>query len=356
MNMAHQPRLRPLNITEKTNVLFHPGLLWKEWRQHRSLLGLLLLVIMLEPVFLPLYINVFFPDAVVGGNHLDVFGGVVNAIIQHGLSFMEVVAIIAAILLAAIMLGLERGRSLNYLASTAVSRRQILAAKWLIGSLGILVVMLCLSGYMITISTITPLSASIHELIFWSLRMTVVMLTVISLGLLSASIFSSVLYSAVFTGFFLVLPQFLAGIITYLLRKFQVLSLAQASMVNRLSDFLDITVYIGGDYGNWMNSAWFFGISTVILVIVNIISLLLAMKLFESSPLERAGETLLIGHSKEHGRRVLAILLGLPYATTLAGSWGWFFVYALLSVMAIYLGIGLIWRLAARLGLSKNTD
>ncbi len=309
MRPADQARAKPLNQQAMT-ALFHPGLLWKEWRQHRYLLALLFFLIMLEPVFLPLFLLVSIPDAsMIAESGLTPSVWAVKSITQNGLGFMEQTSIVTVVLLASLMLGLERGSSLNYLASTAVSRRQILAAKWLLGNLGIMLCMFGLFLYMYGLSAINPLAISIHQLLFWSLRMTVALLTLFSLALLSACIFSSILYSTVFTGFFLMLPSLLSYIMVYPLSKYHVLSAMQASQVNQWSNTLDIMAYIGADGGIGASNGWVFWVSAIILLGANILCLLLAMRLFERNPLESNGEVLLIGNSKEIGRRVLALLL-----------------------------------------------
>lgn len=355
MSMSDQTQAQQLKAQGTMTALFHPGLLWKEWRQHRYLLLLLFFLMTLELLFSQLCVQIFSfgnQDPANSGLRLPLL--VIKTILQNGMSFTENIAVIAVVLLAAIMLGAERGRSLNYLASTAVSRRQILAAKWLLGNLAIMLCMFGLFLYMYVISALNPLAVPVNLLLLWSLRMTVTLLFLFSLALLSACIFSSILYSTVFTGFFLMLPSLLSYIMVYPLSKYHVLSAMQASLVNQWSNTLDIMAYIGADGGIGTSNGWVFWVSTIILLGANILCLLLARRLFERNPLERNAEVLLSGNSKEVGRLVLALLLAPLWAGNLAGSWPLFLIYLLLLAAAVYLGFGLLWKLMANLGLGRN--
>ncbi len=354
MHPADQTRAKWFNKYVIT-ALFHPGLLWKEWRQHRFLFMLLFLAMMLELLFSQLYVQNFLSNQNTAYSNLRMPILVIKTILQNGMSFTEIIAVIAVVLLAAIMMGAERGQSLNYLASTAVSRRQILAAKWLLGNLFIMFCMFGLFLYMYVISILNPLEVPVNLLLLWSLRMTVAMLFLFSLALLSACIFSSILYSTVFTGFFLLLPSLLSYIIVYPLSKYHVLSAMQANQVNQWSNTLDIMAYISANRGIEVSNGLIPWVTTIILPIAIIFCLLLAMRLFEHNPLERNGEVLLSGNSKEIGRLVLTILLAPLWATNLAGSWSLFLIYLVLLTAAIYLGLGLIWRFMASLDLGKNS-
>lgn len=351
-NLAQAPRIKTRNAMAK---LFHPGLLWKEWRQHRYLWILFFSLIMLQPVFVPLFIRVFaLPNRIIAESGLSPSAWVLKAIIQNGACFMEQTAVIAVVLLATIMLGAERGSSLNYLASTAVSRRQILAAKWLLGNLGILVCMSALLLYMVAISTINSGIIPLSLLLLWSVRTTLVLLALFSLALLSACIFSSILYSAVFTGFFLMLPVLLTSIIVFPLTKFHVLTVAQASQVNQWLNYLNIIEYISADGAAGLNNTGYLLGSMFVLLLADLLFLLMAMRLFDRNPLERSGEVFLSGNSKEKGRLGLAIFLSPLLACNMADSWPQFLICLLLLFIAIYLGMGILWRLSAGLGLAKN--
>ncbi|MEQ8201027.1 MAG: ABC transporter permease subunit [Syntrophomonadaceae bacterium] len=361
MSMPDQPVVTQTRQNIKMAKLFHPGLLWIEWRQHRYLFVLLCLNIMLQPALLPLFIQAFIQVLVLRPGLTVVsdsnpWVSMVNGIIQSGGSIMEVTTIIAVLLLAAIMVGHERGNSLNYLASTPVARRQILAAKWMTGSLAILTSMVLLSAYMFGVARLNPGSINPVLLYAWAGSTTAALLCLFSLALLSASICSSILYSAVFTGFFLMLPMMLSFLIINTLSKYAVLSADQATSATQWLNHLNIIdYYIMQEGGNgWSNSAASFA-GIPLLLLAGVIFLILAMRAFERNPLERTGEFLLSGNSKETGRLMVACLFAPLYATELAGSPGLFLIYLPLIAFGIYLGIGILWRTMAVLGLSKRS-
>lgn len=355
MHPADQARAKSPD-QQATRSLFHPGLLWKEWHQHRYLFLLLLFLIMLETLFSQIYVQGFIlNNQNTGYSDLRLPILVIKTILQNGMSFTESISIFAVVMLGAIMLGGERNHSLKFLAGTNVSRRQIIAAKWLLGNLAILICMVALLLNMYNISTIDPQAVPVQLLLLWGLRMTLALLFLFSLAMVSACIFSSPLYSAVFTGFFLMLPMLLMHIAIYPLEKFHVLSAMQAGQVNQLVNVLNIINYIGADGGSGVSNGGVAWGSAIILLIANVLCLLLSMWLFEHTPLERNGEMLMIGNSKEVSRLVLAILLAPLWAANLAGSWSLFLIYLVLLAAAIYLGLGLMWRLMASLGLNKNS-
>jgi hypothetical protein len=68
-NLAQAPRIKTRGAM---TALFHPGLLWKEWRQHRYLWILFFSLIMLQPVFVPLFIRVFaLPNRIIAESGLS---------------------------------------------------------------------------------------------------------------------------------------------------------------------------------------------------------------------------------------------------------------------------------------------
>ncbi|MGE5458846.1 MAG: ABC transporter permease subunit [Methanobacterium sp.] len=353
MHPANQISLKPHK--EPATALFHSGLLWKEWRQHRFLFLLFFSLMTLELVF-SLFCMPFL--ASMQQNHVNVSSSfpilAVKAILQNGMSFTENISMIAVVMLAVIMLGKDRAHSLKYLVSTAVSRRQIIAAKWLLGSLVILLAMSVLVSVMYIISAPDPQTVPVQLLLLWGLRMTLALLFLFGLALLSACIFSASLYAAVFTGFFLALPMLLIHIIVSPLAKYHVLSAQHANQVYQWSNVFNIISYVGADGVSGGSGAFIAGISTFILLFLMILCFLFSMRVFEHAPLERNGEILLIGHSKEIGRLVLACLFAPLYAGDLSASWPWFFIYSLLLGAAIYLGLGLLWKLQFGLGLARR--
>lgn len=360
MRLADPPVVNQFRENSKMAALFHPGLLWKEWRQNRYLFALLFFIIQ-QPIFTPLFIRVFIRGLMLSPgftvtSDLSPWVWAVKAIIQSGGTTMEVTAIIAVILLAAVMVGHERGSSLNYLASTPVDRRQILAAKWMTGSLAILFSMSLLSLYMLGTAALNPAAISLNQVWSWAGPTTAALLCLFSLALLSASICSSILYSAVFTGFFLMLPIILSFIIINTLSKYAILSTDQVTSATQWLNHLNIIDYyiMQESWNGWSNSAsWFAGIP--LLLLAGVIFLVLAMRTFERNPLERPGEFLLSGNSKKIGRLILTCLFAPLWATELASSVGLFLIYLLLIASGIYLGMGILWKTMAFLGLDSTS-
>ncbi len=355
MSMANLTQVPRIKLGNTVTSLFHPGLLWKEWHHFRYLWILFFSLIMLQPIFVPLFTRAFaLTNRAITESGLNPATWVLKAIIGGGIGFTEQAAMIAVVLLATIMLGVERGSSLNYLASTAVSRRQILASKWLMGNLGILVCMSVLLLYMAAISIINSGIIPITQILLWSVRTTLVLLVLFSLALLSACIFTSVLYSAVFSGFFLMLPVLLFNIVLFPLRKFHVLTVAQTSQANQWLNCLNVIEYISAESIAGLNDTSYFLGSMFVLLLADQLFLLMAMRIFERNPLERSGEVFFSGNSKEKGRLGLAIFLSPLLACDMADSLLQFFLYWPLLFIAIYLGMGIIWRLLSGLSIGRN--
>lgn len=353
MQAAQQHIPNQLNESRTIDAWVHTGLLWKEWHQHRYLLFLQALII-LQPVIYP-FIWSFFSsfNLIHPPSSFDQWVWLVHSTIDNGNSMVELTSMIVVVFLAAAMLTLERGGTLNYLASTAVNRRQILVAKWLTGSLSILGSMICLALYMYGIAVMHPPFISIPQILFWSLLATLALLALFSLALLSACIFSSFLYAVAFTGFFLALPMLLSSIVLNPLYKYSILSdlqVAQAYQWLYQFNIVELIIRENADTGFSLS----FLTSILVLLLFNFLFLFLAVHIFEHSPLERSGEVLLAGNSKEIGRLLLTVLLAPSGAAQLAGTWQLFLPWLLIIALGIYLGMGILWQFAARLGLSKE--
>ncbi|MEN6459816.1 MAG: ABC transporter permease subunit [Syntrophomonas sp.] len=262
---------------------------------------------------------------------------------------------IAVVLLAAYMVAGERGKSLNFLVSTPVNRRQILAAKWVTGSLTILLSMILLFAFMSTIHALYPTDIVMNQILTWAGRTTAALLCLFSLALLSASLCTGVLYSAALTVFFLALPVMAYIIIMFPATKYALLSSYQITQISHWLSYFNII--------NIMNEGWkgagitpTLALTITLLLMASLLFLLLAVRAFENNPLERSGEVLLRGNFKEIGRWIIVCLLAPLYAVKLADSVSWFIIYTILLTIGIYLGLGLLWRGMAWLGLSKQSD
>ncbi|HEX3010557.1 MAG TPA: ABC transporter permease subunit [Syntrophomonadaceae bacterium] len=343
----------PVKQYEKDNLtesFLHPGLLWKEWRQHRYLFILFLLLV-LQPLGLPIFIQAF---GLLSNMSVAAFNPWVWAItnfIQDGGSSMG----IAVVLLAAYMVAGERGKSFNFLVSSPVSRRQILMAKWVTGSFIILISMILLLVYMSTIYSLYPTDIAINQILAWAGRTTAALLCLFSLALLSASLCTGILYSAVLTIFFLALLVMVNIIIMFPATKYALLSSHQITQITHWFSYFNLVNIIINELGNGESISLSLVLIIPMLLMASILFLLLAVRAFENNPLERSGEVLLTGSFKEIGRWMIVCLFAPMYAVELADSTNWFIIYTILLAIGIYLGLGWLWRAMAWLGLSRQS-
>ncbi|HEX3011962.1 MAG TPA: ABC transporter permease subunit, partial [Syntrophomonadaceae bacterium] len=160
----------PVKQYEKDNLtepFIHPGLLWKEWRQHHYLFFLLILLI-LQPLVSPVFLQAFGLMSNMSVPGFNPWVWAITNFIQDGGSSIG----FAVILLAAYMVAGERGRGLNFLVATPVNRRQILIAKWITGSLTIWLSMILLFAYVSIIYALYPMDIEMNQILVWTGRTT----------------------------------------------------------------------------------------------------------------------------------------------------------------------------------------
>jgi ABC-type transport system involved in multi-copper enzyme maturation permease subunit len=340
-----------------SSFLLHPGLLWKECRQHRLLFILFFLLVVHQPLLPPLLVRLFSLSAeslVEPGFNPWIIG--IKNLIQPGTSTMEVIAALGVVLLAALMVAGERGGSLNYLATAPVNRRQILMAKWMTGSLVILLVMALLFIYTYVISVLNPEDLAVSQLAFWAGKTAASLLCLFSLVMLSASLCTGVIYSMICTGFFLALPLMISGMVLVPLYKYRILAAGEVGQAfNRVLHWNIVNVIMGESPYAWNDPVQFI-VMVLFLLLLSFIFLFLALRAFAANPLTRSGEVLLRGSFKEIGRLILACFFAPLVATELAASVYWFAAYTVLLFAGIYLGIGILWHAMAWLGLLKTSS
>jgi len=332
------------------------GLLWKEWRQYYWSFILAFIVIGLEPVMAPITYWVY------RSGRADAWSDGIKAILATGFSTTEMVAIIAVIVLAALMLAGERGSGLNYLVSTPVSRQQIITAKYIVGSLGILAIMLFISLFLIVAGQLLPASYSTLEVIQWAMLTTVALLCLFSLALLVASFSGGILSSIIFAHIIIGLPWILVSLTLQVFRQFCQVSSALEFKARYIVTYLFIPDYITRDRryiwsGN--NSQFIdrvmpdYPLEITILLLASLLFFWLAIKIFEKNPLERQGELLLFGNFKKIGAIFLSFLMALGWAGDVASSLTSFLAYFLVMWLGIYLALVALMRIIAWLGLSR---
>ena len=334
------------------------GLLWKEWRQYYWSFILAFVVIGLEPVLVPITYWVYRT-----GSRADAWSDGIKAILATGFSTTETIAIIAVIVLASLMLAGERGSGLNYLASTPVSRRQIMTAKYIVGSLGILAIMLFISLFLIVAGQVLPAQYSAQEVMQWAALTTAALLCLFSLALLVASFSGGILSSALFTAIFMGLPWMLVSLTLYVFRQFCTVSAALELKVRYIVTYLFIPDYITRD-GRYIWSSDSiqvidrvtpdYPLEITLLLLASLLFFWLAIKIFEKNPLERQGELLLFGNFKQIGAIFLSFLSALGWAGDVATSLTSFFAYFLVMWLAGYLILVALMRVIAWLGLSRS--
>ena len=328
------------------------GLLWKEWRQYYWSFILAFIVIGLEPVLVPITYWVYRTDAWSHG---------IKGILATGSSTTETIAMIAVIVLAALMLAGERGSGLNYLVSTPVSRRQIITAKYIVGSLGILAIMLIISLFLIVSGKVLPAQYSTQEVIQWATLTTAALLCLFSLALLVASFSGGILSSVLFTAIIMGLPWMLVSLTMYVFRQFCTVSTALELKARYIVTYIFIPDYITRDGRHIWNSnsnqfidrvAPDYPLEIIALLLASLLFFWLAINIFEKNPLERQGELLLFGNFKQIGELFISFLSALGWAGDMASSLTSFLAYFLVMWLGIYLALVALMRVIAWLGLS----
>ena len=333
------------------------GLLWKEWRQYYKYFLLAFIVFGLEPVLVPITYWVY------RSGRADAWSDGIKTILATGSSTTEAVAIIAVIVLAALMLAGERGSGLNYLVSTPVSRRQIITAKYIVGSLAVLAIMLLISLFLIVAGKVLPAQYSAQEVIQWAVLTTAALLCIFSLALLVASFSGGILSSIIFAHIIVGLPWMLVSLTLYVFRQFYTVSAALELKARYIITYLFIPDYISRD-GRYIwsgNSSQFidrvipdYPLEITLLLLAALLFFWLAIKIFEKNPLERQGELLLFGNFKKIGAIFLSFLSALGWAGDMASSLTSFLAYFLVMWLGIYLALVALIRGIAWLGLSRS--
>jgi ABC-type transport system involved in multi-copper enzyme maturation permease subunit len=258
---------------------------------------------------------------------------------------------IVAVLLAALMLAGERGSGLNYLVSTPVSRRQIIVAKSISGSLALTVIMAAITLFLLVAGHLLPAQYSNQEVLPWALVTTAALLCLFSLALLMASLSRGVLSAALFTAIIMALPWMLTSQILYVMQQFYQVSATLELKARYIVTYLFIPDYISRDgryiwdsNGNMVIDRITpdYPLETALLLLAALCFLGLAIKIFEKNPLERQGELLLFGNFKQIGLLFFSFLGAMAWAEDVGTSLLSFFGYFLVMWLGIYLAMVLV--------------
>lgn len=333
------------------------GLLWKEWRQYNKIFLLALIIIGLDPVLVPITYWVYRTSS-----RADAWSHGIKNILATGSSTTEAIAIITVIVLAALMLAGERGSGLNYLVSTPVSRRQIITAKYIVGSLAVLAIMLLISLFLIVAGKVLPAQYIAQEVIQWAVLTTAALLCIFSLALLMASFSGGIVSSIIFAHIIVGLPWMLVSLTLYVFRQFYTVSAALELKARYIITYLFIPDYISRD-GRYIwsgNGSQFidrvipdYPLEITLLLLAALLFFWLAIKIFEKNPLERQGELLLFGNFKQIGAIFISFVSALGWAGDVASSLTSFLAYFPVMWLGIYLALVALMRVIAWLGLSR---
>jgi ABC-type transport system involved in multi-copper enzyme maturation permease subunit len=278
----------------------------------------------------------------------DAWSDIIVNILASGSSNTEYSAMVVAVMLAAFMLAGERDKSLNYLVSTPVSRREIVLAKYISGSLALTAIMLIISLFFLILGQLLPAQYSIQEVIQWFILTTAALLSLFSLALLVASFSRGILFSSLLTALILALPGMMISLTLQVLRQFYQVSAALEFKAHYIVTYLFIPDYIirGGRYIQSSNSNLVinrinpdYPIEVGVLLIASFLFLGLAIEIFEKNPLERQGELLFFGNFKQIGMIFIAFLSAMVWAGQMAASLVLFLVYFLIMWLGIYLAM-----------------
>lgn len=324
------------------------GLLWKEWKQHNRGILLIFIIISLEPILIPITYWIYRTS-----ERAEAWSDGIKAILTPGTSNTEILAMIAVVLLASVLLVGERDSSLNYLVTTPVSRREIISAKFIYGSLVLITIMLIISLFILIARILFPAEYSAQEVIQWTIITTLALLCMFSLALMVASFSRGVLSSALFTTVIMGLPWILVSFMMQVFSQFKPVSAALEIKARYLVTYLFIPDYISRDGRYiWSSNSNLvidrvipdYPLEITILLLASFLFWRLAIKIFEKNPLERQGELLLFGSFKQNALIFISCISAMGWARQVASSLLSFFAFFLIMWLGIYLAmLALAW-------------
>lgn len=341
------------------STYYYRGLLWKELHENARLFILAFILISWQNLLYPIV------NWLVRGETFAMWLSSLLAIMAPNTdesSFMVQIGMIVAVALGVLILSYERSGSLEYLVSTPVKRKEIIISKFISGSLALAGIMFINAAAVVLALAIGP-GASISKIMVveWYFSITVAWLFLFTLGLIASVLCSNFIAAGLTTLFMVTLPgiitQFACQIATHFFDASGKLALKIYNMghINLWSilamktsekvDFVDArgSFFVTGSSRTWVDTQSYFTINSEVLFhlielfALIIVFLVIAVLLFNHSPLERKGDWFMFGHFKHVTIIILTFLIawqeGLNYASSLLQFIGYF---ALLFVF-IYL-------------------
>ena len=272
------------------------GLLWKEWKQHWWKCWAAFVLMSTTPIISPAFgyiISRFDPSvshqffSVWLKTFLQIAGG------DAGRSSLGMMAVWVVLGLGVVLLGEERNqKSLEYLTAMPVSRREIVSAKYLLGAIAIVVIILV---NMIVISAagfLTPGPQLYPAILVWFAVTTSVLLAVFSVAFLAATITGNLVASPIGAITLLSGPQLVLALISGLLTSHGIISGDGGQLIMDVGRTLTLPEYIRTyKYGQT-------SLMTVpAMLAVAGASFALAVKMFDNNHLERDGRIFMLGIS-----------------------------------------------------------
>jgi ABC-type transport system involved in multi-copper enzyme maturation permease subunit len=271
---------------------WNKALLWKEWRQNRWIISVTFFLTGVVSIVLTLLIGAlkalnpaFFrqanwSDLLARIFDFDPFFGMINAL--------------TALVLGTFLLSQERtARTLEFLVTTPVSRRDIVNTKYAIGASTIIIGVLFVFLFATGVKVFLPVEYGFSTVLKWFFVTGSVMLSIFSLSFFVSTLTGNILASAIGALVAIYIPLFVSIILEKILASFSIIPWGPnrfSQLANIVSNRLTLLYYLTGDTAN---------ISSVpLILLVGLAFYFLSCFVFERNHLERDGKVLLFGDFK----------------------------------------------------------
>lgn len=352
------------------SAFYYRGLLWKELRENVRLYGLAFILISWQNLIYPV-LNRLFMGSVTFEKWSSTLLDIMNPN-AFNTSFMEQIGIVLSIAMGVLILNHERNGSLEYILSTPVSRKEIIISKFISGSLALACIMFINTLVVVLVLAAGPVElVSKTMVIGWSFSTTIAWICLFALGLMASTLCRNFAAAGLTALFAVTLPgmitQFACQIATHFFDTSGNLALKTYNIMRHIDlwsiiamktpekvDHVDATssFFIGTvSSGLWDETKNYFIINNEVilhlveLTALTIIFLVLAVWLFNRSPLERKGDWLMFGRFKHATIIILTFLIAWPMGLDHAGSLLSFIGYLVLFFVLIYFTFIILSRL-----------
>lgn len=302
-------------------MVVNKGLLWKEWKQNWWKCWAAFVLMSLTPIISPaLGYIIMRVDPEVGGQFWSFWQETVLGMATGNLgqSSMGMMAVWVVLGLGVLLLAQERNQnSLGFLAAMPVSRREIVSAKFFMGMMAIIIIMLINLIFIVVLGYLLAVPQLISPALVWFAVTTSVLLAVFSLAFLAATMTGNLVASLVGAIALVFGPQVIMALLFNLLASFGVFSWegrAIADLLLELGRNLTASEYI---------KSYKYGQTSLVVVPAMLAvagaSFTLAVKAFANNHLERDGQVLMLGNSLKITWIVLSVT-GAMLVTILAAK------------------------------------